>query len=133
MAPTDTEKPWRRYEGPWLLKDEKPREGSDHGETVRATPIRSPGEVGPHDRLGEYVLGPTDRGSLELGEKPAIGRVVRSGGASMTALASPFASHIARLLAHKHALGIAYHREKKETRDNPAVALASTVADLEEP
>lgn len=30
----------------------------------------------------------------------------------MTALASPFASHIARLLAHKHALGIAYHREK---------------------
>lgn len=31
----------------------------------------------------------------------------------MTALTSPFASHIARLLAHKHALGVAYHRERR--------------------
>ena len=30
----------------------------------------------------------------------------------MNALTSPFASHIARLLAHKHALGVAYHRER---------------------
>lgn len=30
----------------------------------------------------------------------------------MNALTSPFASPIARLLAHKHALGVAYHRER---------------------
>ena len=30
----------------------------------------------------------------------------------MTASTSPFASHIARLLAHKRALGMAYHREQ---------------------
>jgi hypothetical protein len=43
---------------------------SDHGETVRASPIRLPGEVRPHDRLGEDSVGPTDRGALELGQKP---------------------------------------------------------------
>lgn len=31
----------------------------------------------------------------------------------MTALTSPFASHIARLLAHQRALGVAYHRERR--------------------
>ena len=31
----------------------------------------------------------------------------------MNALTSPFAAHIARLLAHKRALGVAYHRERK--------------------
>ncbi len=30
----------------------------------------------------------------------------------MNALTSPFASHIARMLAHKQALGVAYHRER---------------------
>ena len=30
----------------------------------------------------------------------------------MNALTSPFASHIARLLTHKRALGVAYHRER---------------------
>ena len=30
----------------------------------------------------------------------------------MTAPTSPFAPHIVRLLAHKRALGIAYHREQ---------------------
>jgi hypothetical protein len=74
--PPDAEKPWRRHEGPWLLKDEKPREGSNHGETVRATAIRFPGQVRPHDGLREYVIGPADRGSLELGEK-ALFPVIR--------------------------------------------------------
>ena len=31
----------------------------------------------------------------------------------MTGQVSPFAPHIARVLAHKHALGIAYHRERR--------------------
>ena len=41
----------------------------------------------------------------------AIGRPLRNRGAPMTALTSPFASHIARLRAHQGALGVAYIRE----------------------
>ena len=52
----------------------------------------------------------------------------------MTASTSPFASHIARLLAHKRALGMAYHREQwflaefeRATTKWPACVLSEAV------